>query len=197
MSRLQKLRSVTTLWRLLMVLAPVVMGLPSASLAQEDDPSQGPSLRVTMQFVTEKLTGQGPVNVAGYLHDNANGHNWILRQSFMLSNVKFTRRGCQLSYHKKVMTNGSVASDGDRYMLLGAVDDIEVVPKEEAWKRADAKAGNTTWRYKADPPVTVVRLNISDGKSYELEFYEEDLAKRVAKALEHAVYLCGGGREPF
>lgn len=187
----------TTVWRVLLVLAPVVVGLPSASFAQDDDPSRGPSLAVTMRFVADQLTNQGTVNVAGYLHDNADGHDWILRQSFLLSNVRFLRRGCQFIYHKKVLTDGNVASDGDRYMLLGAVDSIEVIPKEEAWELADAKAGNTTWSYKADPPVSVVRLNINDGKSYELEFYDQDLANRVARALEHAVYLCGGGREPF
>jgi hypothetical protein len=44
----------------------------------------------------------------------------------------------------------------------------------------------------------VLLVNISGGGVHEFNFYDETLCHRVAKALQHAVELCGGGsKEPF
>lgn len=206
MSRPQ-IRPLTPLWRGSLIPALVLaLGMPIAALAQEPlatqkyvptRHSEGPNLPITIKFIEDKVNQQGTVNVAGYLHDNATGKSWVLRQSIEQTKVRLDRKRCELRYHKKVISNGNVAEDADSWVLLPYVKEIDVIPKEVAWKLADSKAGNTTWSYKADPPVTVMRMLVSDGNFYDLQFYDEDLANRVAKAMIHAVDLCGGKEEAF
>lgn len=182
-------------------LLALAMCAPVAALAQEThswpDPRNGPSLQVTLQFVTDKVNQQGTVNVAGYVHDNATQKDSLMRESIDQTGVNFDRRSCKLGYHKKVTSNGSTKVDGDVWLSLRTAGQVDVIPMEQAWKRDDSSAGITTLSYKADPPVYVVRINPASSSPYELEFYDERLANRVAEALRHAVYLCGGGREAF
>jgi len=177
-----------------LVLALLLPGVVPA--AQKKEPKE-PKLGVTLQFVADKVNQQGPVNVAGYLHDNATGKDSIVHLRLEQSNVKFEQPKCKLGFHWRVFSNGAITTDKDVWMLLSDVNSVEVIPKEAAWKRDDSKQGNTTLSYKADPPVSVLRLNVSNGNSFELNFYDEGVADRVAKALEHAVGLCGGGKEAF
>jgi hypothetical protein len=178
----------------------VVLAQQSVAATQRLVPTKdpnGPKLPVTIKFIEDKVNQQGIVNVAGYIHDNATGKDWIWRQSFEQTHLGIDRKQCRLSYHKKVTSNGTAMSDGDRTVLLRYVTGIDILPKEQAWKLNDAKAGNTTWTYKADPSVTVLRLEVTDGAEYELEFYDNDVANRVAKALIHAIDLCGGKDDVF
>lgn len=174
---------------------------PVAVLAQDSqtwpNPRRGPSLAVTLRFIADRVNQQGTVNVAGYLHDNATQKDSIMRQSIEQTDVNFDRRSCKLGYHKKVISDGDTKLDGDVWMSLRTAGQVVVIPMEQAWKRSDSIAGITTLSYKADPPVSVVVINPNSGSPYELEFYDARLAHRVAVALRHAVYLCGGGREPF
>lgn len=157
-----------------------------------------PSKSETIKFIVDKVNQQGTVNVAGFLHDNATGKDSIVRQSFEQTKLEIEpKKPCRLTYHKKILVNGTATVDSDFWAALGGVDKVEVISMEQAWKRADSRAGNTTLSYKADPPITIVRLNVSNGNYYELAFYEADLANRVGKAFEHIVDMCGGGKEVF
>lgn len=49
-----------------------------------------------------------------------------------------------------------------------------------------------------NPPLTVLLARKASGPRGEFEFMDAGLADRVAKAMTHAVELCGGGnKEPF
>jgi len=52
-------------------------------------------------------------------------------------------------------------------------------------------------RVSITPVVHELEVRLTDGKRYGFLFYEEEMAHRVAKAMLHAVGLCGGGKEPF
>jgi hypothetical protein len=212
MSKLQRIEWVTVAQAprvLALVLAACVPALGLAQQQPTTTPGQleqyapakeqkDPNLTVTLKFITDKLNQQGIVNVAGYMHDNATGKDRILRQSFEQTNVRFDRhKGCKLLYHKKVTTDGNATADGEMWLLLRDVGTVDVIPKEQGWKLGDSKAGNTTWSYRADPSVFVMRLNVSDGQSYEFEFYDQEMANRVAKAMIHAIDMCGGVKEAF
>jgi hypothetical protein len=160
--------------------------------------SAEPSRKETIQFIADKINQQGTVNVASYTHDNATGKDSIARWSFEQSKVAIDpHKKCKLTYHKKTTFNGTVQVDSDFWAMLGAVNKAEVIPVEQAWKLADAKAGNTTLSYKADPQVFMLRLSVANGNYYEIAFYEQDLAGRVEKAFEHLIDVCGGGKEVF
>jgi hypothetical protein len=50
--------------------------------------------------------------------------------------------------------------------------------------------------YKQDPPLFVLKVRKTDKGTSGFNFFDEQLANRVAKAMVHAVELCGGGRKP-
>ena len=198
MSKLQRIGWVTT-GRLSLTWALVLAGwMPGAALAQPHpaaEPTPGPSLSAALQFIEDKLSEQGAVNVADHVHDEATGKDWLVRSSVLQSRVAADPDNCKLSFHWKYLTNGSTRDDFDTAVFLATVDHVKVLPIEQAWTEADAREGNTTWSYQADPPVSVLQLKRSDGKSNELQFYDAAMANRVAKVFERAIELCGGAEQ--
>lgn len=49
------------------------------------------------------------------------------------------------------------------------------------------------YEMKVDPPVFVLLVRGPDKKGSDFFFFDEKMANRVAKAMMHAVELCGGG----
>jgi hypothetical protein len=41
-----------------------------------------------------------------------------------------------------------------------------------------------------------MNIKLPKGDDYSISFYEQETADRVAKAMVHAVELCGGGPKP-
>jgi hypothetical protein len=157
-----------------------------------------PSRKESIQFISDKINQQGTVNVAGYVHDNATTKDSLTRESWEQSKFSIDPHGkCKMSYHKKITINGNITEDSDFWVMLQGVLKVEVLPIEQAWKRFDSKNGDTTLSYKADPAVSVVRLNVADGTYRDFAFYENDLATRVGKAFERVIDICGGGKEVF
>jgi hypothetical protein len=192
-SRLQPSYSLPIHRRALLALSLMMAAwLPGLSAGSE------PSKMETIAFISDKVNQQGVVNVAGYLHDNATGKDSLTRESWEQSKfVIDPRRKCRMGYHKKITINGNITVDSDFWAMLQGVLKVEVLPIEQAWKRFDSRNGDTTLTYKADPSVSVVRLNVADGTYLDFAFYEKDLADRVGKAFEHVVDICGGGKEAF
>jgi hypothetical protein len=186
--------------------ACVAVLVVSAALAQEKKSvppppkaeDNGPSLEDTMKFIQDKLNDIGAVNWAVYIHDNDGGNDWIVKRKETISNVVADPAACRVRFHEKHEFNAQTEGDGDSWFDLKDVGDIEVMTYEQRKKEMDTAAGHTTWTYKADPPLFVVKVNRKDKLYSEFFFYREDLANRVAKAMTHAVELCGGGNEePF
>jgi hypothetical protein len=91
-----------------------------------------------------------------------------------------------------------VTADVDAGIDLKAVQDVVVMSRDQNMDQFDADAGHPTWSAKVNPPVWVVEVRRKTGPN-AFYFREEQMANRVAKAITHAVELCGGGKEeePF
>jgi hypothetical protein len=177
--------------------------LLSAACAQDVPPppkpaDDGPSLADTMKFIEDKLTERSRVNFITYVHDNVQGNDWTISRTTELTNLRATPGTCRIDFHWLLKERDKTPQDLDVWFLLKAVREIVVLPLEQRYKTVDAEQGNPGLSTRVDPPVTVVVVKRADGVSHEFDFYDETLANRVAKALVHAVELCGGGsKDPF
>jgi hypothetical protein len=175
--------------------------LLSIAAAQDVPPppkpqDDGPSLEVTMKFLQEKLPSK--VDYIIFSHDNLNGTDFTNKGSTDMRNVSASAGRCQIDFHLQETTNGHTDVDVDSYLSLKQVENIEVIAEEQHIKLAQAKLGHPEYSYKVDPPVFTLVATYSVGDGLRSSFYDESLANRVAKALQHAVELCGGGsKDPF
>ena len=182
-----------------MALAGIAVAAQQSKVPPPPKPADdGPSLAVTMKFIQDKINDQGKLNYALYVHDNANGSDWIVQKSLEAGNVVSNPVTWWIRYHWNVWDNGTAVQSADAGFSLRDVQDIVVMPLEQEVKQADAKGGYTTRSYKSDPPVFVLMARREKGITNSFYFFDEDMANRVAKAMVHAVELCGGGnKDPF
>lgn len=158
---------------------------------------EGPSLEVTMRFIQDKLSDVGPVNFAVYGHDDAGGGDSTMQQKIEVTKVFAAPGACLIKYHWNWEKEGKVVDDHDGGFFLKTVRNIAVTPIDQYQKKFVAAAGHPSWSYRDDPPVFVLEVRKSETKGANtLVFFDEQLANRVAKALVHAVELCGGGTKP-
>jgi hypothetical protein len=156
----------------------------------------GPSLEVTMKFIQDKLNGLGPMNYVLLLHNDSSGENRTTQFMFEVTNVVTNPSACRISYHQKIV-NPRGPFESDLEFSLKEVKDIVVMPEEQVYKEHAAASGQASWNYRTDPPVFELSIRMTDSKrTYQFRLFDEQLANRVAKAMVHAVELCGGGGEP-
>ncbi len=184
-------------------LAACTLGFSLAASAQTAVPpppkpaDNGPSLAATMQFIQERVSQQGKVNYAVYVHDNSTGNELTVQIADEITNIVPHPETCIVNYHFKAWNNGTISVEGDPWIPLHDAEDVVILPVEQVWKEADSKAGYTTGSYRSDPPVFALRVRRKVGYN-EFNFTDEEMANRVAKAMVHAFELCGGGnKDPF
>jgi hypothetical protein len=152
----------------------------------------GPSLEVTMKFIQDKMNSIGPVNYAVYFHDNATGADWTKRSKFEVTQMVAEAPACAITYHEKGWP--AAESESSSGFFLKNVEDVVVMPMEQYQQEAAAAAGHPSWSSRVDPPVFVLKVRESDVKgTNNFDFFDEQLPNRVARAIVHAVELCGGG----
>jgi hypothetical protein len=160
------------------------------------DKPAGPSLEVTLKFIQDKLNTVGTVNFAGYVHDSANNTDGVQKFSAAISNAATNPGACTLSYHRLVINNGSREHDENVVINLHDVQSIAVLPDEQDWQMYLVRTGDITKTVKDVPDIIALVIKLTNGKDPTIRFYEQELSDRVAKALVHAVELCGGGSKP-
>jgi hypothetical protein len=176
----------------------------SAALAQQKKAvpappkpaDEGPNLEDTMKFVQDKLGDVGAVNYAAYGHDNATGNDWTNQLKTEATNVVADASSCRISYHWKMGINGGAEPDSETSFLLKTVGDVLVMTMEQDMKEQATAQGHPVWSFRVDPPVFVLKVRRKDKGSNVFDFFDEQLANRLAKAMVHAVELCGGGAKP-
>ena len=179
--------------------------LATAGLAQQPVPppprpaDSGPSLQVTMKFIQDNLNDVGSISFVYYAHENREGRDWSVVNKYEASNIVADPAACRISYHWKDTSNGIVAADADRQIPLRAVKDLVVRPGDQHLKQLAAAAGSPSLEFRVDPMFYVLALRMPKNEEFHFVFRDEDLANRVARAMVHAVELCGGGRkdDPF
>jgi hypothetical protein len=162
----------------------------------------GPSLAATMQFIQEKLSEQGRVNFAVYTHDNADNTDRVDKYSVENTNVKADPAECSIQFHINSTFNGSLIEDRSTGHKFQDIAEIEIRTGEQHQNQIEAESGHPTRETKVNPRIFVLvghRRGVGKGGFYfTYLFTDEDTANRVAKAMTHAVELCGGGNnDPF
>ncbi|MGA7156571.1 MAG: hypothetical protein WBY53_06980 [Acidobacteriaceae bacterium] len=167
---------------------------PTGSASASD-----PSLAVTMQFIQDKLTDLGTVNFTAFFTNTSNNSTGTAQISLSYTSVVADPSQCRVDYHSKYIKDGQTIADEDAGFLLRDVESIQVEPLEQSVTRADANVGNPNIVATAIQPATLeLVVHRPHNVVNTFEFQDPDLADRVAKAITHAVELCGGGhKDPF
>jgi len=188
----------------------------------------GPTLGETMKFIEEKLNGQRRVNwVATYENSTSDWTSQPLNGYYEISEVRGDVSSCAFTL-RETGEAGVLRMDGPYRFALRDVDRLTVSTWAEAWNKAMANRGRPEMTSdEPHPSVFALAVHMNTGKSVQrlpedaealqrkpeilrryyfeereashiIVFRDYDLADRVAKALTHAVEVCGGGsKEPF
>jgi len=115
-----------------------------------------------------------------------------------ISNLVADAKTCRISFHWRAEVNGKVSDDSDYNLILKDVHDIVVLPQEQNQKQVDTRNGHPAWNSRIEPNLFSLVARRPKGLENAFLFSEEEMAGRVAKAMVHAVELCGGGnKDPF
>lgn len=167
--------------------------------------SKEPSLAETMQFIVEKLNGLGNITYVAFFQNSNDGSSWTQTFTNQITNVVADQSLCNITYHRKA-TNSALAF-GKTYVNANKAASLREVQKVVVWPYVDSynewSAQNGSPNITAsgsNPPITELSARLPHNEEAFFYFTDAELADRVAKALNHAVELCGGGSktsEPF
>jgi hypothetical protein len=151
-----------------------------------------------MKFIQDKINAVGKVNYAAYWHNNADNTGGTNQFSVEVTNLVANPSDCRVSYHFKSLIDGKTSPpfDRDAWFSLREVQDLIVRTGEQYQKKVNTDGGYPAIEAKIDPPIFVLGARKSGSGESQFMFRDEDMANRVAKALVHAVELCGGGGKP-
>jgi hypothetical protein len=156
--------------------------------------ADGPTLAATMQFIQDKMNEPGKINYALYTHDNSNGEDWPVYQiSLEVTNVVADPATCRITWHKVTTNGGKVGINGNFSLDLRNVLTFEVRTSIFEAKMEDTANGHPALDKRQDPPYFAVTAKLKGNVETPLFFPSEEMANRLAKAMVHAVELCGGG----
>jgi hypothetical protein len=161
--------------------------------------ASGPTLAETMKFIQEKMNEQGKINYALYTHDNSDGQDWPVYQiSIETTNFVADPATCRITWHKVTTNGGNVGMNKDLSLDLNNVQTFEVRTSIQEAKMEDTAGGHPGLDKRQDPPYFSLTARLKGNAETPLFFRDEEMANRVAKAMLHAVELCGGGsKDPF
>jgi hypothetical protein len=174
-----------------------------AIMAQGSDQSSaiapaasGPPLAETMQFIQAKLNDIGKVTFALFVQDSSDNSSAVVTITSETSNFVADQSQCRVSYHQKSTNNGKVKVDADSAFLLRDVQEIVIRPHEQWQSEWFAKNGYpTATAVSTNPPTMQLNVRLPRGQETFFLFTDANMADRVAKAMLHAVELCGGGNK--
>jgi hypothetical protein len=162
----------------------------------------GPSLAESLQFIQEKLNDLGKVTFAEFQSkDNVDYTTGIETKTSEISNVVADQNQCRISYHLSVTISptpeGTTYRNESSVFSLRNVQEIVIRPYEQYETEWLAKNAQPDWIVRStSPPMMALIVRQPHGVENVFEFIDANLADRVAKAMLHAVELCGGGSKP-
>jgi hypothetical protein len=160
-------------------------------------PGSGPTIEDTLTFIQDKMTA-GPVIWNQTTRDPVAGtSSATAKRSFEVSGVIADPHACRLEYRWKLMEGDKVTRSGTARLSLKRVDKIEVMTMADLQQRYTARSSHPELVVEVQPEIAVLLITRADQVTFEFPFYDRDTAERLAKAMLHAVELCGGGRDPF
>jgi hypothetical protein len=155
-----------------------------------------PSLAETMHFIQDKLNELGKVDYVAFSQNANDGSTGTDTFAYVTSNVVADQSSCRISYHRKATQNGSTFADVNQVFSLREVREIVVMPEEQDQTEFNAKSGHPNIICPStSPPTTALVVRRPLGETSVFRFTDANLADRIAKAMLHAVELCGGGNK--
>ena len=176
--------------RALLAAAFVALVVPSSALAA------GKTLKETLAFIRSSLVEQGKIVYAIKMHDSADGSDWGQAMTGEASNVKFDLANCAVSYHWKTESDGKVIQDFDTSWDLRKGKKVSVGSREDEIRQQAINGGNSTWTAIVSPPMWVVSITFTDTAGVA-NFTDKSKAEKFARAVDHAMELCGAPKEDF
>jgi hypothetical protein len=165
-----------------------------ASPAAQQPTGNGPSLADTMQFIQDKLSSLSNVSFIVFLQNTSDGFTGTSKRIHELSNVVANQNLCSISDHEKLTANGNTVYDLSELFLLRDIQEIVVKPEEQLETEWNARTGSAdNIITSTSPPITTLIARGTKNAEHIFRFTDANLADRVAKAMLHAVELCGGG----
>ncbi|MGD0683021.1 MAG: hypothetical protein ABR990_13345 [Terracidiphilus sp.] len=156
----------------------------------------GPSLAESMQFIQDKLNNLGKVAFVEFMQDVNTGPVGTFTLTNEISNLVGDQNQCRISYHRKMTFNGKTTLDNNDGFSLRDVQDIVVKPWEQYQNEIFARNGTPNYTItSSNPPIILLQVRRPHGEENVVLFADADLADRVARAMQHAVELCGGGNK--
>jgi hypothetical protein len=164
----------------------------------------GPSLDETLKFIEGKLNNLGTTGFVNSGTTTTDQTVFSHRIVFELSGVHINPATCVLGYHYRMTVDDGKPGEVDITHGLRESVNIEVLPYEQFATKDWASQGHPEWVATGSQPQTLVlKINSKDKADFwvgwdAFYFQDADLADRVAKAMTHAIELCGGGnKDPF
>ena len=180
-------------------LAVLCMATTFSLQAAAPPKKSGPSLQETMEFIQDRMIDNRHVGfVATVQSIDGSTHEDTFVEEF--SNDRADARACVISRHRKLTYKGAPSADNDTQTSLVDAEDVVVEPEAQALSAQYASGGFPDWTVPStNPSITLVVVrHPNHNMDYWLEFSNATLADRVAKAVTHAIELCGGGNKaPF
>jgi hypothetical protein len=152
-----------------------------------------------MKFIYDKLSDMGTVSYVLFAQDTKDGQTWSNSNSYTVTNVRADAASCYIGYHGRGMRDGAVVSEQDSGFYLKDVLDVVIEPEPQYFTEQSAGQGNPNIiTNSTNPTLTALIVRRPKNVLNSFPIVDPTLADRLAKAITHAVELCGGGnKEPF
>jgi hypothetical protein len=153
-----------------------------------------PSLADTLRFIEEKLNDAGAVD----FRDNTDGSDDLkMSWSHRLTQAAADPSSCLVRVNSRYTANGKAIQNEKEVVSFRRVEKLEVASRQDVLNRYNQARGEPS-SFRTEPVVYQVTVTYLGGGILELYFRDEEMANRIAKAMNHAVELCGGGsKDPF
>jgi hypothetical protein len=181
----------------IMTLALASVGLATAQNIPPLEPLRGDAanLKDTMKFIQDKLPGA--VNYVVYAHNNVTGVDSSKKRIFEIVDVTADPGTCSIRFHSN-FDNGDKAIRKDNEIFLKPIQTVALQQMDQVIQQGNAKIGRPEVSIRVEPTIFLAVLSWEPSHRMMFNFYDDTLADRVTKALQHAVDLCGGGnKDPF
>jgi hypothetical protein len=145
-----------------------------------------------MRSIQDTLNGVGPVNYVSHGHDSRNGDDWTNKFKDEASDVVADASTCRVRYHWFTSVDSKVNMDKMVGFALKDVQKISVLSRQKIFDADNPSMGHSSWTAKVEPSTFVLLVQRPGDVENHFVFLNEDVANSVAKALTHAVEMCGG-----
>lgn len=155
-------------------------------------PSAGPDLRASLQFIEDAVSHNGFISFSVTAEDTQTGEEAQVFYHNELTDVVADSDTCRISYHWRKVNKDEIKT-GFSYFPLRAVKGISVSSYKHFLSQQAKRQGHSGMTVVSTlPALTIVNIQRPRAENYFL-FTDSVLADRVARELNHAVELCGGG----